>query len=449
MVFYELTKHGLKALQELEFEFLFESLMMGFVLPLLGGYLLTTLARYKAECTINRELLDWYTYFFQELAKHQEWEELRKYVVQFPGTLLPIQRTTLYIYDHRLARLEFAAESNSEEANSPPSRDLEFRICHACLSSQETPMRPAYQCPFVPRPFGNQPPREFCLALSYNKILIGILRLTCQPSQTFMPEQIELMNTIAPEVALALALTIAYPRQIAQVRLQTQLMERQQTAIDLHNVLAQQIGYLHLSLDQLASDDQLLISDSIRGKLDGIREAANEAYMQVRSTLAHLRSWESVDLTEAIVDYSFKVAQRARLSHGFTFAGEPVPLRAELRQQIFGLLQESLNNVEKCAQAKHVQVSLIWSADCVTLSVADDGVGFDPLSVQTVGHYGLMMMRELVYVLQGELEVDSSPGKGTRLNFIIPLANVQAYPRHDQTLPIKLLPFTDPPLQAE
>src|SRR3990170_135517 len=124
------------------------------------------------------------------------------------------------------------------------------------------PMRPADQCSFVPRPSADWPPREFCLALSYNKVLIGILRLSCR--QTLEPEQIEFINTIAPEVALALAFAIANPRQMAQVRLQTQLMERQQTAFDLHNVLAQQLGYLHLSLDRLASDDQLLISDSIR-----------------------------------------------------------------------------------------------------------------------------------------------------------------------------------------
>jgi len=213
-------------------------------------------------------------------------------------------------------------------------------------------------------------------------------------------------------------------------------------AIDLHNALAQQIGYLHLNLDRLASDDQLLISDDLRGELEYMRQVANETYGQVRSTLALLHSWESVDLTQAIADYFLKVARGARLSNVFTTAGDPTPLRPEIRRQIFSLLQEGLNNVEKHAQAKSVEVSLIWLADCLTISIIDDGVGFDPLSAQTDGHYGLMMMRELAYVLQGELEMDSSPSQGTRLKFTIPLAHIQANPMNNQTLPI----LTDPPL---
>src|SRR3972149_3085369 len=85
IVFYELTKHGLKALQELEFDLLFESLMMGFILPLLGGYLLTNLARQIAQYARNEERLEQHKLLLQELAKRQEWEELRKFLVQYPG----------------------------------------------------------------------------------------------------------------------------------------------------------------------------------------------------------------------------------------------------------------------------------------------------------------------------------------------------------------------------
>ena len=250
------------------------------------------------------------------------------------------------------------------------------------------------------------------------------------------------MNAIAPHIALALALTLAHPQQMAQVRLQTQLIEQQQIAIDLHNSLAQQIGYLHLSLDRFASDDQLQISDLLRRELERMRKVANEIYEQVRSTLVLLRSWESVDLTQAIADYFLKVALRTHLSNVFTTTGEPIPLRPELRRQIFSLFQEGLNNVEKHAQAKNIEVNLIWSAECLTMSIIDDGDGFDSLSAQADGHYGMIMMRELTYILQGELEVDSSPGRGTRLIFTIPLRQIQAGPMRDQTMPIHI----DPPL---
>jgi nitrate/nitrite-specific signal transduction histidine kinase len=285
--------------------------------------------------------------------------------------------------------------------------------------------------------------------MSYHKVLIGILRMRIQPGKTLTQEQIEFMNGIAPEMALAMAIAIANPRQMAQIRMQTQLMERQQTAIDLHNVLAQQIGFLHLSLDGLASNDQLQMSDQARGELERMRQVAAEAYQQVRNTLAILLSWETVDLTQAILDHSFKVAKRARLTCGFTTDGDPVSLPRELRRQVFSLLQEGLNNVEKYAQAQQIQVSLVWSADFLTMTIADDGVGFEPRSVNTNGHYGLIIMREMVKTMQGHLDIDSSPGQGTRLNFEIPLSHVFAAHPGDQTPPLKSSALADLPVQAE
>ena len=69
------------------------------------------------------------------------------------------------------------------------------------------------------------------------------------------------------------------------------------------------------------------------------------------------------------------------------------------------------------------------------MNMADDRIGFDPLSMQTVGHFGLMMS-ELEEALLGDLDVDISPGEGTQLNFRIPLVYLQASAKSDQTLPI-------------
>jgi nitrate/nitrite-specific signal transduction histidine kinase len=80
-------------------------------------------------------------------------------------------------------------------------------------------------------------------------------------------------------------------------------------------------------------------------------------------------------------------------------------------------------------------IRLIWSVDYFTMSMADDRIGFDPKSAQTVGHYGLMM-RELEKALRGELKVDISPGQGTQLNFRIPLVYLQTSDKSEQTLPI-------------
>jgi signal transduction histidine kinase len=81
--------------------------------------------------------------------------------------------------------------------------------------------------------------------------------------------------------------------------------------------------------------------------------------------------------------------------------------------------QEALNNVLKHAHARRVQVRLDLAADRVVLEVADDGAGFDP-SVRGGGGFGLPGMRERAERLGGRLQIDSSPGAGTRVRVEVP-----------------------------
>src|SRR5262245_54661174 len=78
--FYELTRHGLGALHQPDFEFVFEVFIMGAIMPLLGGYLLTKLADSKANSIRQKERLDRYRALFQELAQRRELGELAKFL---------------------------------------------------------------------------------------------------------------------------------------------------------------------------------------------------------------------------------------------------------------------------------------------------------------------------------------------------------------------------------
>jgi two-component system, NarL family, sensor histidine kinase YdfH len=66
-------------------------------------------------------------------------------------------------------------------------------------------------------------------------------------------------------------------------------------------------------------------------------------------------------------------------------------------------------------------------SDALSVKVRDDGVGFDPASIEPqrleIGHYGLLGMRERARLAQGRLEVVSAPGKGTTLRFRLPLSS--------------------------
>src|SRR3712207_1624514 len=91
----------------------------------------------------------------------------------------------------------------------------------------------------------------------------------------------------------------------------------------------------------------------------------------------------------------------------------------EVEQALFRVAQEALANVARHSGAGHAEVDLIYAADTVTLRVADDGRGFDP-SRNPGGGFGLQSMRERLVRLGGHVNVESAPGRGTRVECLCP-----------------------------
>ena len=85
---------------------------------------------------------------------------------------------------------------------------------------------------------------------------------------------------------------------------------------------------------------------------------------------------------------------------------------------LYRIAQEALGNVAKHAKAKHVQVRLGRLDGNVTLTIADDGIGFVPNARS--GGLGLINMRERVRQLNGTFEFDSKPGLGTTIRASVP-----------------------------
>jgi signal transduction histidine kinase len=87
---------------------------------------------------------------------------------------------------------------------------------------------------------------------------------------------------------------------------------------------------------------------------------------------------------------------------------------------LFRIVQEALGNALKHARARRITVRLTRSGDEVSLTVSDDGAGFDPGKVGTSGGLGLITMRERANQLNGRFEFESAPGRGTTITVVIP-----------------------------
>jgi len=101
-------------------------------------------------------------------------------------------------------------------------------------------------------------------------------------------------------------------------------------------------------------------------------------------------------------------------------AGEERALDDARATAIFRVVQESLTNVAKHAQANHVSVSVDFAPAGVRVAIRDDGQGFDSSSPPPPGHFGLMGMQERIHALQGEIQIDSQPGRGSHITIEVP-----------------------------
>jgi two-component system, NarL family, sensor histidine kinase UhpB len=88
---------------------------------------------------------------------------------------------------------------------------------------------------------------------------------------------------------------------------------------------------------------------------------------------------------------------------------------------VFRILQESLTNAARHAQASRVEVALDRQDGAVTLMVHDDGRGFSPADPRKPNSFGLMGLRERAYLLGGEVKIESEPGRGTTVEARIPV----------------------------
>jgi signal transduction histidine kinase len=84
---------------------------------------------------------------------------------------------------------------------------------------------------------------------------------------------------------------------------------------------------------------------------------------------------------------------------------------------LYRLAQEGLNNVVRHARASEAEVRLQWTPEQVTLSITDNGQGFDPAAVPP-GHFGIGFMKERADALGAALSIASSPGAGTTVSIV-------------------------------
>jgi two-component system nitrate/nitrite sensor histidine kinase NarX len=226
----------------------------------------------------------------------------------------------------------------------------------------------------------------------------------------------ELLGALADMAAIAVG--TARLREAEQQF--TIVAERDRIARELHDSLAQVLGVIHLRLRSLEPEVTDVPGNGVATEIGELADIADEAYRDVREAILGLReSVTSADgLEGALGEYLRKYARQTGIKatiHCDGTARRALTPRSEV--QLLRVVQEALTNVRKHAGARHVAVSLSAGDGIVTLTVADDGSGFDPDRLgEALDHgFGLASMRERVEQIGGTLAVQTAPGQGTRV----------------------------------
>ncbi|OGO40294.1 MAG: hypothetical protein A2Z03_00985 [Chloroflexi bacterium RBG_16_56_8] len=202
--------------------------------------------------------------------------------------------------------------------------------------------------------------------------------------------------------------------------------ERNRVARDLHDTLAHTLTGLIVQLQAALS---LLpgATDEAQSAIHRAEQTARDGLNETRLAIRDLRSTPVASLglvgalKQEVSTFEQESAAAVRLDVRENFP----PLSAAQEETLFRVAQEALRNVERHAQARQVKVELRCAENVVTLSIVDDGIGFDAESIPS-NHFGLIGMRERVNMMGGELQITTAPDQGTKINCRLAIADLKS-----------------------
>jgi PAS domain S-box-containing protein len=211
-------------------------------------------------------------------------------------------------------------------------------------------------------------------------------------------------------------------RQLALASHSVREQEKSRIARELHDELAQALTALKMDVTWLR--EHFPAGDGPTSKkLSDIDSLLNHMVASTRRISADLRPLvlDDLGLVPAVEWLVQKFTERNGIPCELAIGAPDLELQDPHASAVFRIVQESLTNAARHAQASRIEVSIDLSDGAVALKVRDNGRGFSPDDPRKPGSFGLMGLRERAYLLGGEVNITSAPGQGTSIEVRIPL----------------------------
>ena len=209
--------------------------------------------------------------------------------------------------------------------------------------------------------------------------------------------------------------------------------ERQRIARELHDETMQLVVLLCRRLDSVQASSENLPAE-LNDRLAEARETAEEVMRELRDFTKSLRPpiLDDLGIVTSVRRLLSDLEERSEMAGHLEVEGRERRLLSDTELGLFRIAQEALHNAERHSEAAEINITFTFGEDETRLEVADNGAGFSPADAlggfAASGRLGLTSMRERAELLGGRLEIQSSPGHGTRVIALIPVPAPEGSP---------------------
>jgi PAS domain S-box-containing protein len=212
-------------------------------------------------------------------------------------------------------------------------------------------------------------------------------------------------------------------RELAQAANSVREQEKSRIARELHDELAQALTALKMDVNWVTDRLGPVRDEALEEKLAAMQAMLDDTVAATRRISADLRPLmlDDLGLVPAVEWLVQGFSERSGILCDLRISEDDLELGEPYASAVFRILQESLTNVAKHAQASRVEMSVARRDGAVTLTVQDNGRGFDPEDPRKPNSFGLMGLRERAYALGGTVEIRSRRGQGTKIDVRIPV----------------------------
>jgi signal transduction histidine kinase len=267
-----------------------------------------------------------------------------------------------------------------------------------------------------------------CVPLQIKDRTIGVLEaLNKKSADGFSEDDLRLLSTLAAQASIAIENARLY-RSLREERdriISVQEEARRSLARDLHDTTLQRLSSISMGIDHVK---QLLKNEpeAAEHELERVQGIVSQASREARVLLFELRPivLETQGLVPALESYVTQLQSDELPRFHFDGGGFDQRLSSDIELTAFLIVQEAVNNARKHAGADNVWLQLGAAEDSVSITVEDDGTGFDePTALANSDqstHLGLVSMQERAHLIHARLEIESTPDQGTRVVLVIP-----------------------------